>query len=192
MDAAACEDEDLAQQHLERHARQVATHVQALARKNYSAHCDGALPDLVVLFLPGEHLFSAAVRIQPTLLDEAYRKGVVIASPTSLLTLLHAVAQGWKEERVARNAEEIAGLGRELYKRISKMADHFANVGKHLDKATAAYNQTVGSLERQVLPQARRMEKLDAAPAGVELHVPELTAETAREFTAPELRELVS
>jgi len=192
MDAATAEDEDVAQEHLERHARQVAKHVQDLARKNYSEFCDGALPDLVVLFLPGEHLFSAAVRVLPNLLDEAYRKGVVIASPTSLLTLLHAVGQGWKEERLAQNAEEISALGRELYKRISVMARHFGNVGKHLDKATAAYNDTVGSLERNVLSQARKMEKLDAAPAGVDIPVHELAVESARPFTAPELRELVS
>jgi DNA recombination protein RmuC len=187
MDAASEEDEDVAAAHLERHARQVAKHVQDLSRKNYAEHCDGALPDLVVLFLPGEHLFSAAVRVTPTLVDDAYRKGVVIASPTSLLTLLHAVGQGWKEERIAKNAEEISALGRDLYKRISVMARHFAKVGKHLDAATGAYNDTVGSLERNVLSQARKMEKLDAAPAGVDIAVHELAIESARGFTAPEL-----
>jgi DNA recombination protein RmuC len=187
MDAATEEDEELAAAHLERHARQVAKHVQDLARKNYAEHCEGALPDLVVLFLPGEHLFSAALRVMPTLVDDAYRKGVVIASPTSLLTLLHAVGQGWKEERIAKNAEEISALGRELYKRISVMARHFAKVGKHLDGATAAYNDTVGSLERNVLSQARKMEKLDAAPAGVDIPVHELAVEAARPFASPEL-----
>jgi DNA recombination protein RmuC len=190
MDAASEEDDVLAQEHLERHARQVATHVQALARKNYSAHCDGALPDLVVLFLPGEHLFSAAVRVMPNLLDDAYNKGVVIASPTSLLTLLHAVGQGWKEERIARNATEISDLGRELYKRISVMARHFADVGKHLDKATAAYNSTVGSLERRVLSQARKMEALDAAPAGVAIPELEVAVERSVGFSSPELQKI--
>lgn len=187
LDAMEAADDEAAEPHLARHAEQVRTHVAQLARKDYSQHLDGALADMVVLFLPAEHLFAAAVRLRPGLIEEAFEKGVVIASPTTLLTLLHAVAQGWKEERLARNAEEIAGLGRELHERVAKLADHFAKVGRGLDTATRAYNEAVGSLETRVLPTARRFAALDAAKASVD--VPELSGTThvLRQFSAPEL-----
>lgn len=187
LDAAEALDDEAAEPHLLRHAEQVRTQVTQLARKDYTAHCNGSLPDMVVLFLPAEHLFAAAVRLRPGLVEEAWRKGVIIASPTTLLTLLHAVAQGWKEERLARNAEQIASLGRELHERVAKLAEHFALVGRRLDSATDAYNKAVGTLETRVLVTTRKFEQLDAA--GPQVEVVELAGaqRAARPIAAPEL-----
>lgn len=162
LDAMESADDDAAEPHLARHAEQVRTHVSQLSKKDYSTWLDGALPDMVVLFLPAEHLFAAAVRQHPRLIEDAFDKRVVIASPTTLLTLLHAIAIGWKEERLAENAAQIADLGRELHRRVGVMAGHFDKLGRSLEGAMKSYNATVGSLETSILPQARRFEKLDA------------------------------
>ncbi|MCW2924538.1 MAG: hypothetical protein JWM98_1942 [Thermoleophilia bacterium] len=192
MDAAAEEDDEVARRHLVRHADQVAAHVRSLAGKGYARHVDGALPDLVVLFLPAEHLFAAAVRERPTLVEDAFARGVVIASPTTLLTLLHAVAQGWKEARVAEGAADIARLGRELHDRVSRLAEHVAGVGRHLDRATEAYNAAVGSLESRVLVQTRRFRDLGAVPEAAHIPTPEPITTRARTLTAPELVERIA
>lgn len=191
LDAAATEDDELAAPHLARHAEQVRTHVRLLASKQYSRHVDGALPDLVVLFLPAEHLFAAALQQRADLVEDAFRRGVMIASPTTLLTLLHAVGQGWREQRLAEGADEIARLGRELHERIATMASHFAGVGTRLDAAVDAYNRTIGTLERRVLPTARRFERLDAA--GANTRIPELDPSEARTrpLLAPELLDAI-
>ncbi|MEO6867939.1 MAG: DNA recombination protein RmuC [Gaiellales bacterium] len=187
LDAVQAADDEAAQPHLQRHAEQVRTHVRQLAAKEYAAHIDGAIADLVVLFLPAEHLFAAAVRERADLIEEAWARGVVIASPSTLLTLLHAVSQGWREQRLADGAEQIAQLGRELHERIATMADHFSTVGARLDSAMEAYNRTVGALERRVLPAARKFEQLDAA--GARTSIDQLTQRdgVARPLTAPEL-----
>ena len=187
LDAMEAPDDEAALPHLQRHAEQVRTHVAQLSKKDYSSFLDGALQDMVVLFLPAEHLFAAAVQQRPNLVEEAFQKRIVIASPTTLLTLLHAIAMGWKEERLAEGAAEIAELGRELHKRVATMAEHFDKVGKGLESAMKAYNSTVGSLERQVLPQARRFEQLDAR-SNKELPVLE---ERTVEVTQLQARELV-
>ncbi len=188
LDAMEAPDDEAAAPHLQRHAEQVRTHVQQLSKKDYSAYLDGALQDMVVLFLPAEHLFAAAVQQRPALVEEAFAKRIVIASPTTLLTLLHAIAMGWKEERLADSAAEIAELGRDLHRRVATMAEHFDKVGRGLESAMKAYNSTVGSLERQVLPQARRFEQLDARSSK---DVPELQERTV-EVTQLQARELVA
>jgi DNA recombination protein RmuC len=187
LSAMEAEDDDAAAPHLMRHAEQVRTHVQQLAKRDYSTHLDGALADMVVLFLPAEHLFAAAVQQRPTLVEEAFAAGVVIASPTTLLTLLHVIALGWKEQRLERNAEEIAALGRELHERVATLAEHVGRVGRGLDNATRAYNDAVGSLESRVLVTTRRFEQLDATR--MDREVPEVAplAGATRRFTAPEL-----
>jgi DNA recombination protein RmuC len=187
LSAMEAEDDDAAAPHLVRHAEQVRTHVQQLAKRDYSTHLDGALADMVVLFLPAEHLFAAAVQQRPTLVEEAFAAGVVIASPTTLLTLLHVIALGWKEQRLERNAEEIAALGRELHERVATLAEHVGRVGRGLDNATRAYNDAVGSLESRVLVTTRRFEQLDATR--MDREVPEVAplAGATRRFTAPEL-----
>ncbi|MCW2926335.1 MAG: hypothetical protein JWM86_303 [Thermoleophilia bacterium] len=187
LSAMEASDDEAAAPHLARHAEQVRTHVTQLARKDYSQYLDGALADMVVLFLPAEHLFAAAVRVRPTIIEEAFERGIVIASPTTLLTLLHAVGIGWKDERIARNAEEIAALGRELHERIALMADKFARVGRGLETASRAYNEAIGSLESRVLPTTRRFEALDAAKASRSIPEMEGVSTAPRAMAAPEL-----
>ena len=187
LTAMEAEDDESAEPFLQRHAEQVRTHVAQLSKKDYSAYLDGAIPDMVVLFLPAEHLFAAAVRQRPTLVEEAFEKRVVIASPTTLITLLHAVSIGWREERLARNAEEIANLGRELHERVATMADKFAKVGRGLETASKAYNEAVGSLESRVLPSTRKFEQLDAAKGSKVVPELEGVSTTPRQLAAPEL-----
>jgi DNA recombination protein RmuC len=188
LEAMEAPDDEAALPHLARHAEQVRTHVAQLSKKDYADHLDGALPDMVVLFLPAEHLFAAAVQQRPMLVEEAFERRVVIASPTTLLTLLHAIAVGWKEERLAESAAEIADLGRELHRRVATMAENFDKVGKGLESAMKGYNAAVGSLEAQVLPQTRRFEQLDA---GSSKRMPELDERTV-EVRQLQARELVA
>jgi len=145
-------DEDARAAKLADFSRHVRDHVAKLNAKAYWQQFSPT-PDFVVLFLPGESFYRAAVERDPGLLENAR---VVVASPTILITLLRTIAVGWREERVAESARTVSELGRELYERIATMVDHFATVGKRLDGAVQAYNQTVGSLERRVLPAARR------------------------------------
>ena len=133
--------------------RHVRDHVAKLDAKAYWQQFSPA-PDFVVMFLPGESFYRSAIEHDPALLDVSKR--VIIASPTTLITLLRAIAVGWREEKVAESARAVGQLGRELYERLATMVDHFAAVGKRLDGAVQAYNQTVGSLERRVLVSARR------------------------------------
>jgi DNA recombination protein RmuC len=135
--------------------RHVRDHVAKLGAKGYWQQFTPA-PDFVVMFLPGESFYRSAIEQDPELLELHASAGVIIASPTILISLLRAVAVGWREEKVAESARAVSELGRELYSRLATMVGHFESVGKRLDGAVQAYNQTVGSLERRVLPAARR------------------------------------
>ena len=143
------------------HAASVRKHVDALSKKSYWEQFDSA-PDFVVLFLPNEALYSAAVQYDPNLLDYAVEQRVLLTTPTSLIGLLKVVALGWRQERIAESAQEVSNLGRELYDRLRVLSDHFGKIGKHLHNAVDAYNGAVGSIERNVFPQARRFEQLGA------------------------------
>ena len=151
-------DEERAQA-LRRHAQQVETRVRELASKNYWAQFERS-PEFAVLFLPGDQFLSAALAERPELLETALGQRVIIATPSTLIALLKAVAYGWRQSAVAHNAAQIRDLGQELYRRLSTFNGHLGRMGQRLSSAVEAYNAAVGSLERQVLPQARRFADL--------------------------------
>ena len=117
----------------------------------------------MVLFLPGENFFSAALEHDPSLIEHGVERKIIIATPTTLISLLRAVFYGWRQEALSRNALEISNLGRELYKRVGTMAEHFAKLGASLDGATRSFNSAVGSIESRVLVTARKLQELDAS-----------------------------
>jgi DNA recombination protein RmuC len=144
---------------LRRHAQQVETRVRELASKTYWTQFERS-PEFAVLFLPGDQFLSAALAERPELLESALGQGVIIATPSTLIALLKAVAYGWRQSAVAHNAAQIRDLGQELYRRLSTFNGHLGRMGSRLATAVEAYNAAVGSLERQVLPQARRFGDL--------------------------------
>jgi len=149
------------------HSRLVRKHIQDLAAKKYPEQFEETVR-FVVLFLPGESFFSAAVEQDRELLEYANDRRVILASPTTFLALLHAVAQGWQQEKLAENAREIAERGKELHERLLKFLGYLDDVRVGLDRANASYNKAVGSLESRLLPAARRFQSL-AAPGGEEV-----------------------
>ena len=147
------------QQALKRHAQQVETRIRELASKSYWTQFERS-PEFAVLFLPGDQFLSAALAERPELLETALGQSVIIATPSTLIALLKAVAYGWRQSAVARNAALIRDLGQELYRRLGTFNGHLGRMGQRLGSAVEAYNAAVGSLERQVLPQARRFSEL--------------------------------
>jgi DNA recombination protein RmuC len=184
LEAMEAPTPDLRRAALERHAQQVRAHVQALASKTYWEPLDEAI-DLIVLFIPGESFFGAAVEADPALIEDAMGRRVAIASPMTLVALLRAVELGWREERLAADAQQVTAEGRELYKRVTTFLRYFADVGSALGRATNVYNQAVGSLESRVLPAARRLREL-AAMSAEEVPALEPIDQAPREIAAPE------
>lgn len=170
---------------LARHAQQLRAHMTQLSSKAYWAEFAQSC-DFVVMFIPGESSFAAAIEADGALIEDAMAKRVVIATPTTLIGLLLAIHHGWRQAQMAESAERISKLGRDLYDRIRTLGTHFEKVRKGLAQATEAYNETVGSLERRVLPAARRFEELGAA-AGEAITPIEPIDQQPRALTAPEL-----
>ena len=185
LDAAEETNEARRAAFLDQHARQVRTHIDQLAAKDYANELSEA-PDFVVMFLPGEAFFSEACRRDPGLIEYAINKGVIPASPTTLITILKAVAYGWTQERIGENAERIRDLGIELYDRLRTTAAHLDALRRSLEKGVESYNAAVGSLESRVLPTARKLRDLGAAN-GEEIEMLEPVVTTARAVVAPEL-----
>ncbi|KQR83897.1 DNA recombination protein RmuC [Sphingomonas sp. Leaf343] len=165
QDAFGAVDDAERQLGLARHAASMRAHVNGLGNKSYWNQFDDA-PDYVVMFVPGEHFLSAALEHDPTLWDFAFDKRVLLATPTNLIAIARTVSAVWRQEKLAKQAQEIGALGKELYIRLSKMGEHITKLGRNLETANTAYNAFVGSLESQVLTSAKRFEALNIDTAG--------------------------
>jgi DNA recombination protein RmuC len=159
LDAHDARDDAQRAEALRRHAEQVRKRMDELSLKAYWSQFDQA-PEFVVLFLPGEQFLGAALDQDPRLIEEGFTRGVVLATPATLVALLRAVAYGWRQERLNAHAEEAGRLGKDLYERMAVLAEHFNDVGHALSKSVSAYNRAVGSLETRILPAARRFKEL--------------------------------
>ena len=184
LDAAQADTEAEAAEHLRRHVKQVRTHIDQLAAKSYWSQFDQT-PEFVVLFVPGESILSAALEAEPTLLEHASAKKVVLATPTTLIALLRTVAHAWTQEQLAANAREIQTIAREMYDRIGTVAGHVDKLGRSLESTVRSYNEAVSSIESRFLVTARRFNALHVADAPVD--PPRLVETTPRSLTAPEL-----
>jgi len=183
LDAVEAPDEDTRRAYLADHARQLRAHLVALGRKAYWDQFQPS-PDFVVMFVPGEMFFSAALEQDPSLIESGPEQGVMLAGPLTLIALLKAVAYGWRQEALAENARRVSELGAELYARLATMGEHFAAVGSRLEAAVKSYNLAVGSLESRVLVSARKFRDLQAVPGDALLEPPSPIEVLPREVRA--------
>ncbi len=189
LDATSADSDEERDAHLSRHARQLRQHVDALSAKGYWRSLP-ATPEFVVLFVPGESFLSAALEAEPSLLEYAATRQVVLSTPTTLIALLRTVAYAWTQEALADRARDIHELGRELYDRIGVMGGHLDKLGRSLTAAVGSYNKAIGSLETRVLVSARKFAELEVSDQ--ELSSPTPVSEAARPLTSAELMEIVA
>jgi DNA recombination protein RmuC len=183
LDATGTDDEEDRADHLERHARQLRTHVEQLSAKRYWRSLPES-PEFVVLFVPGEAFLSAALEADRGLLEHAAMRRVIVATPTTLIALLRTVAHGWSHEALADQAREVHRLGRELHERLARMSTHLDQVGRSLNATVGHYNQAVGSLESRVLVSARKFAEMGVTDD--ELPAPRQVESTGRSVGAPD------
>ena len=181
LDAMAATDEAGRKAKLQAFARLVRDRITELGRKSYWDQFKDT-PELVVMFLPGDHFHSAALEADPSLLEYGVEQRVLVATPVNLIGLLRAVAYGWRQESIATNAKEISELGAELYKRISDLGGHWVELRRNLSRTVESFNNAVGSLESRVLVSARRFTELGAAPASASIEVVEPVERTPRQL----------
>lgn len=162
LDALQSDNPDVQKERMIAHARHIRDHIKGLSAKSYWTQFDNA-PEFVVLFIPNETIFSAALEQDPMLIEQGVNNQVILATPTTLIALLKAIAFGWQQEAIAREAKEIAALGKELYERIGVVTGHFAKLGKSLDQTVSHYNKAISSVESRLLVTARKFEALDSA-----------------------------
>jgi DNA recombination protein RmuC len=172
LDALEAKDAVVQTERMKAHARQLRDHIKGLSQKAYWSQFENA-PEFVVLFVPNETIFSAALEQDPQLIEIGVENKVILATPTTLIALLKAIAYGWQQEAIAREAKQIAELGRELYERIGVVTGHFAKLGKSLDQSVGHYNKAISSVESRLLVTARKFEALDSSNADA---LPETTA----------------
>ena len=186
LEAMEAETDEARESCLDRHAKHVRDHAQQLSRKSYWDQFQPT-PEFVVLFLPGEQFFGAAVERDHSLIEYGVEQKVILATPTTLITLLKAVSYGWRQEAMADNAKAVADLGQELYSRLGVMASHFSEVGSRLGRAVDSYNKAVGSLETRVLVSARKFESLEVAHSGQEITPLQGIEQSPRNLQSPEM-----
>jgi DNA recombination protein RmuC len=186
LDASDATDETTRKTHLVSHARQLRAHVDALSKKSYWQQFADS-PEFVVAFIPGDPLLAAALEHDSSLLEHAVTNHVLLATPTTLIGLLRAVAYGWQQDALAENAREVQQIGRELYKRLATFGEHMARTGRSLSGAVDAYNKAVGSLERNVMPQARRFQELGVGGSDKEVPMLDQVDAVARSLQGPEM-----
>jgi DNA recombination protein RmuC len=178
-------EESAREQKLKDHARHLRKHIKELSSKEYWKQLQPA-PEYVILFLPAEAFFSAALQMDPTLIELGASENVIIASPTTLIAVLRAVAYGWKQESISKSAQEIANLGKELYERLGTMNDHWNRLGKNLSLSVDSYNQAISSLESRVLVSARKLKDLGAASGEKEFNLTQEINKTTKSLRLTE------
>jgi len=189
LDGIEHNEETLRLEKFRQHARHVKDHITILGKKTYWEHFQPT-PEFVVLFLPSETIFAIAMEADPALIEYGAGLGVILATPTTLIALLRAVAYGWKQESLSRHAQRVSDLGHELYKRVSDLSGHWIHLGKALNQAIDAFNQATGSLERNVLSSARKFSELGAASSLNPIKEIEIIETVARKLVSPEMKDL--
>jgi DNA recombination protein RmuC len=187
LDALDTTSDEQKKEFIKQHARQIRQHIKQLSSKSYWDQLNlQPAPEFVVLFLPGEVFFSAALEHDPGLIEAGVEEKVILATPTTLIALLRAVAFGWRQEKMTENAQEISRIGKELYKRLSDMGEHFSKLGRNIHGVVDSYNQSLGTLEKRILVSARKLKDLDVVTHSEEINDITSIEKTVRSLSSPE------